>query len=68
MGLSRFSAFQVVSAYTNTGTSLVDESMVPFQKAFPMVYVVMFLILAGNTSFVSVSYRLVYCPDAIYHI
>jgi hypothetical protein len=31
----RFSLFQVVSAYTNTGTSLVDQSMVPFQTAYP---------------------------------
>ncbi|KAG7091120.1 hypothetical protein E1B28_010174 [Marasmius oreades] len=29
-----FSLFQVVSAYTNTGTSLVDTSMIPFQTAF----------------------------------
>lgn len=42
--------------------------MVPFQKAFPMVYVVMFLILAGNTSFVSIFYHFVYCPNAIYCI
>jgi Trk-type K+ transport system membrane component len=42
--------------------------MVPFQKAFPMVYVVIFLILAGNTSFVSLFYYLVYCPNAIYCI
>lgn len=46
-----FAAFQVVSAYTNTGTSLVDQSMVPFQRAYPMVILVSFLILAGNTSF-----------------
>lgn len=49
----RFAAFQVVSAYTNTGTSLVDQSMVPFQRAYPMVILMSFLILAGNTSFVS---------------
>ncbi|PPQ64955.1 hypothetical protein CVT26_015675 [Gymnopilus dilepis] len=46
-----FSAFQVVSAYTNTGTSLVDESMVPFQEAYPMIFAMIFLILAGNTCF-----------------
>lgn len=51
---NRFSLFQVVSAYTNTGTSLVDESMLPFQKAYLMIIVLMLLILAGNTSFVSV--------------
>ncbi|KAF8967965.1 cation transport protein-domain-containing protein [Flammula alnicola] len=47
----QFAAFQVVSAYTNTGTSLVDQSMVPFQDAYPMIFVMIFLILAGNTSF-----------------
>ncbi|KAI0059918.1 hypothetical protein BV25DRAFT_1918057 [Artomyces pyxidatus] len=46
-----FSLFQVVSAYTNTGTSLVDQSMVPFQTAYPMILVMIFLILAGNTAF-----------------
>ncbi|KAF8161298.1 cation transport protein-domain-containing protein [Crassisporium funariophilum] len=46
-----FAAFQVVSAYTNTGTSLVDQSMLPFQKAYPMITVMIILILAGNTCF-----------------
>lgn len=46
-----FSLFQVVSAYTNTGTSLVDQSMVPFQTAYPMIFFMMFCILAGNTAF-----------------
>lgn len=46
-----FSAFQVVSAYTNTGTSLVDQSMLPFQSAYTMILLMIFLILAGNTCF-----------------
>ncbi|RPD57724.1 hypothetical protein L226DRAFT_512491 [Lentinus tigrinus ALCF2SS1-7] len=46
-----FSAFQVVSSYTNTGTSLVDTSMVPFQTAYPMIVFMIILILAGNTAF-----------------
>ncbi|KAF8911487.1 cation transport protein-domain-containing protein [Gymnopilus junonius] len=46
-----FSAFQIVSGYTNTGTSLVDESMLPFQEAYPMIVTMIFLILAGNTCF-----------------
>ncbi|KAI8970814.1 cation transport protein-domain-containing protein [Trametes punicea] len=46
-----FSIYQVVSAYTNTGTSLVDESMVPFQEAYPMIAFMILLILAGNTAF-----------------
>lgn len=49
----RFSIFQVVSAYTNTGMSLSDESMVPFQQAYPVILVMVFLVLAGNTAFVS---------------
>ncbi|KAF9650993.1 TrkH-domain-containing protein [Thelephora ganbajun] len=46
-----FSLFQVVSAYTNTGFSLVDQSMIPFQRAYPMVVALIFLIIAGNTGF-----------------
>ncbi|KAF9047413.1 cation transport protein-domain-containing protein [Panaeolus papilionaceus] len=48
-----FSAYQVVSAYTNTGTSLVDQSMLPFQRAYPVILIMALLILAGNTCFVS---------------
>jgi Trk-type K+ transport system membrane component len=50
---SRFGLFQVISAYTNTGMSLVDQSMVPFQKAYGMIIPLVFLIVAGNTGFVS---------------
>ncbi|KAI0282873.1 cation transport protein-domain-containing protein [Russula aff. rugulosa BPL654] len=46
-----FSLFQVVSAYTNAGMSLVDQSMVPFQRAYPMIFAMIFVILAGNTAF-----------------
>ncbi|KIK67556.1 hypothetical protein GYMLUDRAFT_257413 [Collybiopsis luxurians FD-317 M1] len=46
-----FSLYQTTSAYTNTGSSLVDTSMVPFQKAYPMIVFMMILILAGNTAF-----------------
>ncbi|KAF7351098.1 Potassium transport protein [Mycena sanguinolenta] len=46
-----FSAFQVVSAYTNTGMSLVDQSMVPFQQAYAMIFFMVLLVLAGNTAF-----------------
>ena len=51
----RFSLFQVVSAYTNSGMSLVDQSMIPFQKAYLMIIFMIFLILTGNTAFVSLS-------------
>ncbi|KAF7315082.1 Potassium transport protein [Mycena indigotica] len=48
---SWFSAFQTVSAYTNTGMSLVDQSMIPFQQAYPMIAFMAVLVLAGNTAF-----------------
>lgn len=44
-----------MSAYTNAGMSLVDQSMVPFQRAYPMIFAMIFLILAGNTAFVSIA-------------
>ncbi|KAF8637169.1 hypothetical protein AX17_003073 [Amanita inopinata Kibby_2008] len=43
-----FSIFQVMSAYTGGGISLVDQSMIPFQKAYPMIFSLIFIILAGN--------------------
>ncbi|PCH38348.1 TrkH-domain-containing protein [Wolfiporia cocos MD-104 SS10] len=46
-----FSAFQVVSAFSNSGLSLEDTSMVPFQEAYPTLFLMGFLILAGNTAF-----------------
>lgn len=49
----RFSLFQVVSSYTNTGMSLEDQSMIPFQRAYPTIVFMVILILAGNTAFVS---------------
>jgi Trk-type K+ transport system membrane component len=51
--LARYSMFQVVSAYTNTGMSLVDTSLVPFQRAYTLLFPLIFLVLAGNTAFVS---------------
>ncbi len=32
-----FALFQSISAFSNTGMSLVDLSMVPFQKAYLMI-------------------------------
>ncbi|KAF8178668.1 cation transport protein-domain-containing protein [Mycena galopus ATCC 62051] len=46
-----FACFQVISAYTNTGMSLVDQSMVPFQRAYAMIVFMVILVLAGNTAF-----------------
>lgn len=36
---SRFAIFQSVSAFSNTGMSLVDQSMIPFQTAYLMIIV-----------------------------
>ncbi|ODO12037.1 hypothetical protein I350_00821 [Cryptococcus amylolentus CBS 6273] len=47
-----FALFQSVSAFTNTGMSLCDLSMVPFQRAYLMIVVLIILIFAGNTAFV----------------
>jgi Trk-type K+ transport system membrane component len=32
-----FSLFQAISAFSNTGMSLVDMSMIPFQDAYVMI-------------------------------
>jgi len=46
-----FAFFQATSGFSNTGMSLVDQSMVPFQHAPIMSIVVALLILLGNTCF-----------------
>ncbi|KAI0931017.1 hypothetical protein AcW1_007116 [Taiwanofungus camphoratus] len=45
-----FSAFQVVGAWANTGMSLVDQNMVPFRTAYPMIIFLVICVLAGNTA------------------
>ncbi|OCH94151.1 TrkH-domain-containing protein [Obba rivulosa] len=45
---SWFVLFQVAGAYTGGGMSLVDEGMVPFQRAYLMIFAMIFAILAGN--------------------
>ncbi|KAI0794323.1 TrkH-domain-containing protein [Fomes fomentarius] len=44
-----FTAFQIVGAWENTGMSLVDQNMVPFQTAYPLVFFLVFCVLGGNT-------------------
>ncbi|PWN49886.1 hypothetical protein IE53DRAFT_122868 [Violaceomyces palustris] len=46
-----FAFFQGVSAYTNTGLSLIDTSMVNMQDAYALLIPMGLLILAGNTAF-----------------
>ncbi|OCH93088.1 TrkH-domain-containing protein [Obba rivulosa] len=45
-----FSAFQVMGAWANTGMSLVDQNMVPFQTAYPMIIFLVICVLTGNTA------------------
>ena len=51
--MDRASVFLVTAAFTNSGTSLVDTSMVPFQQEYVVLVVTALLILAGDTGFVS---------------
>jgi len=46
-----YTLFISISAYSNTGMSLVDLSMVPFQHAYLSIVIVIILIYAGNTAF-----------------
>ncbi|KAA1472120.1 hypothetical protein DENSPDRAFT_161945 [Dentipellis sp. KUC8613] len=46
-----YSAFEVMGAWANTGMSLVDQNLVPFQRAYPLLLMVMYVGLAGNTAF-----------------
>ncbi|KXN87472.1 Low-affinity potassium transport protein [Leucoagaricus sp. SymC.cos] len=46
-----FALYQVVSSFSNTGSSLVDQSMIPFQKAYAMIVFQMVLILGGNCAY-----------------
>ncbi|TIA73200.1 hypothetical protein E3P92_00492 [Wallemia ichthyophaga] len=46
-----FTAFNTISAYSNTGMSLVDSSLQRFQQAYGMYLPMSFLILIGNTCF-----------------
>lgn len=43
-----FSFFQVVSAYSSCGLSLVDDLMMPFQNCYLLIYVLLFPTLSGN--------------------
>ncbi|KAF8342643.1 cation transport protein-domain-containing protein [Cantharellus anzutake] len=51
LGSTWYTAFIVTSAYTNSGTSLVDQSMTPFQNAYPQIIFLFIIIFAGNTAY-----------------
>jgi hypothetical protein len=65
----RYSAFQIVGAWANTGFSLVDQNLLPFQTAYPLLLFMVWLALAGNTGFVnpSVLYFLFH-PDLLHSL
>ncbi|KAI6880965.1 TrkH-domain-containing protein [Hortaea werneckii] len=44
-------AFNAVSAFNNSGLSLIDSNMVAFQRSYYMLLTMGLLILAGNTCF-----------------
>lgn len=46
-----YTIFNCVSAFSNTGMSLVDTSMVPFQYAYVWIVIIIILIFTGNTAF-----------------
>ncbi|WVW80474.1 hypothetical protein I302_102456 [Kwoniella bestiolae CBS 10118] len=46
-----YSLFLSASAFTGTGMSLVDQGLAPFQNCYLMIYVLVFVLLAGNHAF-----------------
>ncbi|TFY66085.1 hypothetical protein EVG20_g5004 [Dentipellis fragilis] len=46
-----YSAFEIVGGWANTGMSLVDQNLIPFQTAYPLLLFLIYLGLAGNTAF-----------------
>ena len=48
----RYSIFEVIGAWANTGLSLVDQGLIPFQTAYPMLIFLIWVVIAGNTGYV----------------
>lgn len=46
--------------------SLVDQSVVPFQQAYPLIIVTVILVLAGNTGFVRHLHSPILCHVLIF--
>jgi potassium uptake Trk family protein len=51
VGTTWFWFFQITSAYSNTGLSLIDTSMIQLNDQYMMLIPMAFMILAGNTAF-----------------
>ena len=48
-----YSLFELIGAWGNTGMSLVDQNLVPFQQAYPLIIIVIIVAILGETGFVS---------------
>ncbi|ETW82203.1 potassium transporter [Heterobasidion irregulare TC 32-1] len=46
-----YSIFEVIGAWANTGLSLVDQGLIPFQTAYPMLIFLIWVVIAGNTGY-----------------
>ncbi|KAG8719018.1 low affinity potassium transporter [Ceratobasidium sp. 395] len=46
-----FALFTVISAYANAGLTVVDTSLIEMSNAYPMIFVIIWLILAGASAF-----------------
>lgn len=46
-----FAVFQMMSTFTNTGLMLVDNNMTVFNSAYLLLFVMIFVMLAGGTAF-----------------
>ncbi|KAG9119455.1 low affinity potassium transporter, partial [Ceratobasidium sp. 392] len=46
-----FALFSVISAYSNAGLTVVDTSLIELSSAYPMIFVIIWLILVGATAF-----------------
>ncbi|QRW14111.1 potassium/sodium transporter [Ceratobasidium sp. AG-Ba] len=46
-----FALFSVISAYANAGLTVVDTSLIEMSTAYPMIFVIIWLILVGATAF-----------------
>lgn len=57
--------FLVASSFTNTGLTLVDQNMVPFQQEWAVLGTMALLILAGNTLHPVIMYGYTWCAYKI---
>lgn len=46
-----FALFSIISAYANAGLTVVDTSLIEMPNAYPMIFVIIWLILVGATAF-----------------